>query len=194
MRLQQSHETASLLAHIQTGCRMKPPGPVGNPRSFACTGLHSLANLAAIIDCRPHSHDGLISGLASLALAGLSEISFVRHNRHTAALEQPGPDGRIGSHVSISHALLGAPVYVYPGARIGQEGFGFDMTPQGFRTIPQLGCVIIKDDVQIGADTTIDRGVLDATVISWRLLACSCKDVRQLEQPIGHQLRPHPPR
>ena len=105
-----------------------------------------------------------------------------------------GSDCRIGSHVSMSHALLGARVYVYPGARIGQEGFGFDATPQGFRTIPQLDCVIIEDDVEIGANPTIDRGALDATAISLRLLACSCKDVGQLEQPIRHQLRPYPPR
>jgi UDP-3-O-[3-hydroxymyristoyl] glucosamine N-acyltransferase len=76
-----------------------------------------------------------------------------------------GPDCRIGSHVSISHALVGARVYVYPGARIGQEGFGFSITPDGFQTVPQLGGVIIEDDVEIGANTTIDRGALSDTVI-----------------------------
>lgn len=76
-----------------------------------------------------------------------------------------GPDCRIGSHVSITHALLGARVYVYPGARIGQEGFGFTITPQGFQTVPQLGCVIIEDDVEVGANATIDRGALRDTII-----------------------------
>jgi UDP-3-O-[3-hydroxymyristoyl] glucosamine N-acyltransferase len=76
-----------------------------------------------------------------------------------------GPDCRIGAHTSISHAYLGARVYVYPGARIGQEGFGFAITPQGFVGIPQLGSVIIGDDVEVGANTTIDRGALGDTVI-----------------------------
>ena len=76
-----------------------------------------------------------------------------------------GPDCRIGPHVSISHALLGARVHIYPGARIGQEGFGFSITPQGFQTMPQLGCVILEDDVEVGANSTIDRGSLRDTVI-----------------------------
>ncbi len=76
-----------------------------------------------------------------------------------------GPDCRIGAHASISHALLGARVYVYPGARIGQDGFGFATTPAGFRSVPQLGRVILQDDVEVGANTTIDRGSLQDTVI-----------------------------
>ena len=76
-----------------------------------------------------------------------------------------GPDCRIGPHASISHAWLGARVYVYPGARIGQEGFGFSITAQGFLTAPQLAGVVIGDDVEIGANATIDRGALRHTVI-----------------------------
>jgi UDP-3-O-[3-hydroxymyristoyl] glucosamine N-acyltransferase len=76
-----------------------------------------------------------------------------------------GPDCRIGAHASLSHALLGARVYVYPGARIGQDGFGFAATPDGFRSVPQLGRVILEDDVEVGANTTIDRGSLQDTVI-----------------------------
>jgi UDP-3-O-[3-hydroxymyristoyl] glucosamine N-acyltransferase len=78
-----------------------------------------------------------------------------------------GADCRIGSHVSLSHALLGQRVSILPGARIGQEGFGFDPTPTatGFTSVPQLGRVIIQDDVEIGANTTIDRGSAQDTVI-----------------------------
>lgn len=76
-----------------------------------------------------------------------------------------GPDCRIGAHASLSHALLGARVYVYPGARIGQEGFGFASTTAGFLTVPQLGRVILEDDVEVGANTTIDRGSARDTVI-----------------------------
>jgi UDP-3-O-[3-hydroxymyristoyl] glucosamine N-acyltransferase len=76
-----------------------------------------------------------------------------------------GPNCQVGSNVSITHALIGARVSIHCGARIGQEGFGFTVTAEGFQTIPQLGCVIIEDDVEIGANTTIDRGALRNTVI-----------------------------
>jgi UDP-3-O-[3-hydroxymyristoyl] glucosamine N-acyltransferase len=76
-----------------------------------------------------------------------------------------GRDCRIGTHASLSHALLGERVYVYPGARIGQEGFGFAPIKDGFLTVPQLGRVILQDDVEVGANATIDRGSSRDTVI-----------------------------
>lgn len=76
-----------------------------------------------------------------------------------------GRDCRIGAHASISHAILGDRVYVYPGARIGQEGFGFAVTNGGFLTVPQLGRVLLHDDVEVGANSTVDRGSAGDTVI-----------------------------
>jgi UDP-3-O-[3-hydroxymyristoyl] glucosamine N-acyltransferase len=76
-----------------------------------------------------------------------------------------GADCRIGAHVSLTHALLGDRVVVYPGARIGQDGFGFVPTDEGFLSVPQLGRVVLEDDVEIGANTTIDRGSLHDTLI-----------------------------
>ncbi len=76
-----------------------------------------------------------------------------------------GPDCRIGAQVTLSHALIGARVIIYPGARIGQDGFGFAVTADGFLSVPQIGRVILEDDVEVGANTTIDRGSLRDTVI-----------------------------
>jgi UDP-3-O-[3-hydroxymyristoyl] glucosamine N-acyltransferase len=76
-----------------------------------------------------------------------------------------GRDCRIGAHASLSHALLGSRVYIYPGARIGQEGFSFATTKTGFLSIPQLGRVIVEDDVEVGANSTIDRGSTRDTFI-----------------------------
>jgi len=76
-----------------------------------------------------------------------------------------GPDCRIGAHASISHALVGARVYIYPGARLGQEGFGFAATKSGFVSVPQLGRVIVEDGVEIGANSTVDRGSAHDTII-----------------------------
>jgi UDP-3-O-[3-hydroxymyristoyl] glucosamine N-acyltransferase len=76
-----------------------------------------------------------------------------------------GDDVRVGANVSISHSLIGSRIRLYPGVRIGQDGFGFAMDPAGFVKVPQLGRVIIEDDVEIGANTTIDRGAGPDTVI-----------------------------
>jgi UDP-3-O-[3-hydroxymyristoyl] glucosamine N-acyltransferase len=76
-----------------------------------------------------------------------------------------GADCRIGAHVTLSHALLGARVRLFPGARVGQDGFGFAVTQQGFHSVPQLGRVVLEDDVEVGANTTIDRGSAHDTVI-----------------------------
>jgi UDP-3-O-[3-hydroxymyristoyl] glucosamine N-acyltransferase len=76
-----------------------------------------------------------------------------------------GDDTRVGAQVSISHAIIGARVRLYPGVRIGQDGFGFSPDPDGFVRVPQLGRVIIGDDAEIGANTTIDRGAGPDTII-----------------------------
>jgi UDP-3-O-[3-hydroxymyristoyl] glucosamine N-acyltransferase len=76
-----------------------------------------------------------------------------------------GRDCAIGSNVSIIHALIGDRVIVHPGCRIGQDGFGYLMGAAGHVKVPQVGRVIIQDDVEIGANTTIDRGAMSDTVI-----------------------------
>jgi len=71
----------------------------------------------------------------------------------------------IESGVSVSHALIGKNVHILAGARIGQAGFGFVETEDGLARVPQLGRVLIEDEAEIGANTTIDRGALEDTVI-----------------------------
>lgn len=71
----------------------------------------------------------------------------------------------IGPSVTITHALIGDRVLIKAGACVGSEGFGYTPTPQGPVKLPQLGRVIIQDDVEIGANVTIDRGALGDTVI-----------------------------
>jgi UDP-3-O-[3-hydroxymyristoyl] glucosamine N-acyltransferase len=82
-----------------------------------------------------------------------------------------GPDVRIGRNcgvgpnVSVAHALIGDRVILHAGCLIGQDGFGFATGPRGHRKIPQVGRVIIQDDVEIGAGSSVDRGGLRDTVI-----------------------------
>jgi UDP-3-O-[3-hydroxymyristoyl] glucosamine N-acyltransferase len=65
----------------------------------------------------------------------------------------------------VLHALIGDRVILHPGVRIGQDGFGYAMGPEGHAKIPQIGRVILQNDVEIGANTTIDRGALRDTTI-----------------------------
>jgi UDP-3-O-[3-hydroxymyristoyl] glucosamine N-acyltransferase len=76
-----------------------------------------------------------------------------------------GRDCAIGAGTAISNALIGDRVIVHGGCQIGQDGFGFMMGSAGSLKIPQIGRVIIQDDVEIGAGTTIDRGSIRDTVI-----------------------------
>ena len=76
-----------------------------------------------------------------------------------------GDDCVIGPRVSLMCCLVGARVMVHAGAAIGQDGFGFALGGEGHLKVPQLGRVIIGDDVEIGANTTIDRGAGPDTVI-----------------------------
>ncbi len=76
-----------------------------------------------------------------------------------------GRDCAIGSGVTITHALIGDRVIIHPGCRIGQDGFGYLGGSAGHAKVPQIGRVIIQDDVEIGANSTIDRGAMSDTVI-----------------------------
>lgn len=71
----------------------------------------------------------------------------------------------LAAHVTISHATIGNHVLIKTGARIGQKGFGFDMDDAGHISVPQIGQVVIGDHVEIGANTTIDRGSAHNTII-----------------------------
>ncbi|MDR0430409.1 MAG: UDP-3-O-(3-hydroxymyristoyl)glucosamine N-acyltransferase [Tannerellaceae bacterium] len=88
------------------------------------------------------------------------------------------PHACIGDHVAIGdnciiypHAtiydncIVGNNCILHAGSVVGSDGFGFAPEGDNYKKIPQLGNVIIEDDVEIGANTTIDRAVMDSTII-----------------------------
>ncbi len=93
-----------------------------------------------------------------------------------------GAETRIGPNASVEYALVGSRVQIHAGARIGTRGFGVAMDGRGHVELRQTGRVIIGDDVEIGANTTIDRGMGPDTVIG-----DGCK-IDNLVQ-IGHNAR-----
>ncbi|TGQ56193.1 UDP-3-O-(3-hydroxymyristoyl)glucosamine N-acyltransferase [Mesorhizobium sp. M1C.F.Ca.ET.193.01.1.1] len=76
-----------------------------------------------------------------------------------------GRDGYVGPGASIQYALIGNRVIIHGGARIGQDGFGFVGGAKGPERVPQIGRVIIQDDVEIGSNSTVDRGAMSDTII-----------------------------
>jgi UDP-3-O-[3-hydroxymyristoyl] glucosamine N-acyltransferase len=78
---------------------------------------------------------------------------------------QVGRDSYVGPQTVLQHALVGDRVILHSGTSIGQDGFGFAMGPSGHLKVPQLGRVIIQDDVEIGAGTCVDRGTTRDTII-----------------------------
>ena len=76
-----------------------------------------------------------------------------------------GRDCYVAPSCSIQYAFLGNRVLLHPGVRIGQDGFGYVPGKAGLDKMPQLGRVIIQDNVEIGANTTVDRGALADTII-----------------------------
>jgi UDP-3-O-[3-hydroxymyristoyl] glucosamine N-acyltransferase len=134
-----------------------------HPAPPVCPGVHPSAIISEGARVDPSAEIGpfsLIEAGAEIG-AGCRLGPYVAIGKGVAI----GPDCRVGAHASLSHTIMGARVYVYPGARIGQEGFSFASTKAGFLTVPQLGRVILEDDVEIGANTTIDRGSTRDTVI-----------------------------
>lgn len=166
-----------MVAHVPTGCAaIITPNPYAgwaraaalfHPEPPASPGIHPLAviDTTAVID--PSAEIGPFVTIG--ARAEIGPRCRIAPGAHIGAGTIIGPDCRIGPHVSVTHAVLGARVYLYPGARVGQEGFGFatEMTRQGprFLTVPQLGRVLIGDDVELGANSCIDRGSAQDTVI-----------------------------
>jgi UDP-3-O-[3-hydroxymyristoyl] glucosamine N-acyltransferase len=79
-----------------------------------------------------------------------------------------GEGARIAAQVSITHAVLGRNCRIHAGVKIGEPGFGYTPGEAGPYPVPQLGAVRIGDEVEIGALTTVDRGMLSDTIIGER--------------------------
>lgn len=134
-----------------------------HPPAAVLPGIHSTAWVEPDAEVDASSEIGPLAVIGSGARIGGG--SRVGAHAVIGAGVVVGEQCRIGAHVTVSHALIGSRVTLFPGARIGQDGFGFATSDSGFVTVPQLGRVVIGDDVEIGANSTIDRGSAQDTVI-----------------------------
>ena len=154
---------AALLHDDPYACyaRMAPticPPPVHPP------GVHASAVVAASASVAGSAH------LAPNVVIG--ERSRIGSNTYIGPGCVIGPDCIVGdgcglvANVTLARNVrMGARCILHPGAVLGSDGFGNAMTPEGWVKVPQYGGVILGDDVEIGANTTVDCGALDDTVI-----------------------------
>lgn len=126
-------------------------------------GISSAAHISAL--ARIEEGATVEAGAVVGAGAAIGGGTVVGPNAVIGASCQIGRDCFIGASVTIQNALIGDRVFIHNGARIGQDGFGFVAGPAGPERIPQIGRVIIQNDVEIGANTTVDRGAMHDTVI-----------------------------
>jgi UDP-3-O-[3-hydroxymyristoyl] glucosamine N-acyltransferase len=134
-----------------------------HPERPPVPGIHH----GAWVDLAARLGEGVAISAGAVIEAGV-EIgagSVIGANSVIGAGVQIGVHGRIGANVTISHAVIGARVRIFPGVRIGQDGFGYALGTGGPLKVPQLGRVLIGDGVEIGANSTIDRGSLGDTII-----------------------------
>lgn len=77
-----------------------------------------------------------------------------------------GDNTQLYANVVIYHdCKVGSRCVLHAGCVIGADGFGFQPTPEGYEKIPQIGIAIVEDDVEIGANTCVDRAVMGATIV-----------------------------
>jgi UDP-3-O-[3-hydroxymyristoyl] glucosamine N-acyltransferase len=137
---------------------LRPQSLFGNPGIAA----------SAVIDPSAHLEDGVI--VDPLAVIGpnveIGAGTVIGSGAVIGANVRIGRDCNVGAQTAIQAALIGNKVLIHPGCSIGQDGYGFVFFgPDGHLKVPQTGRVLIQNDVEIGAGTTIDRGSLRDTVI-----------------------------
>ncbi|HEY8521778.1 MAG TPA: UDP-3-O-(3-hydroxymyristoyl)glucosamine N-acyltransferase [Gammaproteobacteria bacterium] len=143
--------------YARIAARLHPP-PAAEP------GVHAAAVVAADAVVPPSAHVG--PGAVVGARARLGERVVIGPGSVVGEDVEIGPDTRLVSRVTVyDRVRVGARCLLHAGAVIGADGFGFALDRGEWVKIPQVGSVVIGDDVEIGANTCIDRGTIDDTRI-----------------------------
>lgn len=135
-----------------------------NPEPLASTGVHVTAVIEPGSDIHPtasigaHCYIGAGSSIGAGVVIGAGCVV-----EYGVTI---GTNSRLVARVTVCHGVtIGASVLIHPGVVVGGDGFGIANDDGHWIKVPQLGSVVIGNDVEIGANTTIDRGALDDTVI-----------------------------
>ena len=136
---------------------LRPSSPYGDDGVAPGASVHPTARLDKGVTVDP----GAVIG----ARAEIGSGSIISANAVIGAQVRIGRDCTIGANSSVTNSIVGDRVIIHPGCHIGQDGFGYVPSKDGQLKVPQIGRVIIHDDVEIGAGTNVDRGGIRDTVI-----------------------------
>lgn len=135
-----------------------------NPPPNVRQGIHPTAAIDATATVHPTASIGPQCTLAEGAEIGAN--ATLEAQVYVGAGARVGESSRLNARVVIQHGcVVGKRAIIHSGAVIGADGFGFAPADGRWLKIPQVGRVVLGDDVEIGANTTIDRGAVDDTVI-----------------------------
>jgi UDP-3-O-[3-hydroxymyristoyl] glucosamine N-acyltransferase len=134
------------------------PAPAAVPGIHPTAVVAATARVAASAQIDPYAVVGAGSSVGEHAVIGAGTV--------LGANVAVGAATRLAPRVAVQDGVrIGARCIVHPGAVLGADGFGFAPDHGAWQKIPQIGGVVIGDDVEIGANTTIDRGTIEDTVI-----------------------------
>ena len=135
-----------------------------NPVTAAIAGIHS----SVIIDPDSHVHPAVHIGPQCVVESGvvIAEGCEIGPGCVIAKGVKIGRGSRLIANVTVCHDVsIGSRVTLHPGVVIGADGFGLADDEGRWVKVPQLGSVVIGDDVEIGSNTTVDRGAIKDTII-----------------------------
>jgi len=135
-----------------------------NPRPDCRPEIDPTAHVHPLADVAPSAR--IEAGATIGARARLGERAWIGAGCYVGDDAQLGDDSRLfPGAVVYDRCVLGARNVLHSGAVVGADGFGYARDGEHWISIPQIGRVVLGDDVDVGAQTTIDRGAMDDTVI-----------------------------
>lgn len=128
------------------------------------TGIDSLAYIAPTAKVGQNVYIGPFAYIGDYAEIG--DNTAVHPHATVSAGAKVGSDCILYPNVTVYHdCRIGNRCILHAGCVIGADGFGFAPTPEGYEKIPQIGITILEDDVEIGANTCVDRATMGATIV-----------------------------
>ena len=128
------------------------------------TGIDSLAYIAPTAKVGQNVYIGPFAYIGDYAEIG--DNTAIHPHATVSAGAKVGSDCILYPNVTVYHdCRVGNRCFLHAGCVIGADGFGFAPTPEGYEKIPQIGITILEDDVEIGANTCVDRATMGATIV-----------------------------
>jgi UDP-3-O-[3-hydroxymyristoyl] glucosamine N-acyltransferase len=138
------------------------------PRLYRAPARHPGVHSTAVVGRGVRLGDDVTIGAYAVIGDGaaLGDRAWIEAHAVVGAGVAVGEDAHVFPHATLyPGTVLGARVTIHAGARIGSDGFGYVFGDGQHRKIPHVGRCIVEDDVEIGANTTVDRGSVDDTVV-----------------------------